>query len=340
MMTRLGYDVTTYHGGVSEQRPEWKAGDYVDLTGEDERSAQFGDDGKVPNFDDATFGEFNRRAIAAIGDHAEPGDLLCIIAGLAQAPIVQAFPHLRACEFGVGYTGVIPSGTFRAFESYAWMHCVYGASGLDQADGRFYDAVIPNYFDPAEFPLRVSDDGYLLYLARCDTWRKGIDVAKAVRDATGVRLVTAGAGPPPEGCDHRGVVGPAERAELLTHCTALIQPTMFLEPFGGSVVEALLCGVPVITTDWGAFPENVDLFDGRRCRTLAQFVRAVEWTQGIGAGITDRARQHMDASRQEMARARWSMDAVGPQFDRWFRQIADLDRDGWYQLDEKVTHGD
>lgn len=332
MMTRLGYDVTTYHAGYAEQRESWQAGDYVCVLDEEQRVAKFGLTGlPVPTFDDSTFWEFNSRTVHEITQRIRPGDLVCIIAGLAQADVVRAFPKNRACEFGVGYVGVLPGATFRAFESYAWMHAVYGNQaaqadgGLANYVGRNYDAVIPNYFDPADFPLRVSDDNYLLYLARCDSWLKGIDTARAVAEASGMRLVTAGAGPAPKGCDHQGIVGPAERAELLTHCTALIQPTAFLEPFGGSVVEALLSGVPVVTTDWGAFPENVDKFDGRRCRTLAQFVRAVEWAKTVATSA--------DIGRQGAAQRRWGMDAVGPQFDRWFRQIADLDRAGWYQLD-------
>lgn len=334
MMTRLGYDVTTYHAGLHEQRDSWHAGEHVCVLDEEQRAERFGDGLPVPTFSDSTFWEFNSRTIHEITQRIEPGDLVCIIAGLAQLPIVQAFPKNRACEFGVGYVGVIPEGTFRAFESYAWMHAVYGSQagpgGLANHVGRNYDAVIPNYFDPADFPLRVSDDGYLLYLARCDSWLKGIDTARAVAETTGMRLVTAGAGPAPKGCDHRGIVGPAERAELLTHCTALIQPTAFLEPFGGSVVEALLSGVPVITTDWGGHVENVeDSRYGYRCRTLREFVDAV-------AAIKDEGTEWDDA-RQAFSQPRWSMDAVGPRFDRWFRQIADLDRAGWYQLDERGT---
>ena len=115
-----------------------------------------------------------------------------------------------------------------------------------------------------------------------------------------------------------------ERAELLAGAWALIQPTMFLEPFGGSVVEAMLSGLPVVTSDWGAFPENVrDGIDGYRCRTLKEFVDAAHTIHELP--ITEEA-------RQADARERWSMEAVGPQYDRWFKRLDTLHEAGWYSV--------
>ena len=50
-------------------------------------------------------------------------------------------------EPGIGYSGIF--SRYRVFESYAWMHYLYGETR--QGDGSWYDAVIPNYFDPTEF---------------------------------------------------------------------------------------------------------------------------------------------------------------------------------------------
>jgi hypothetical protein len=53
-------------------------------------------------------------------------------------------------ELGIGYEGSFAK--YRVFESYAWMHYTYGK--IDQSDnGRFFDCVIPNYFNTEEFPL-------------------------------------------------------------------------------------------------------------------------------------------------------------------------------------------
>jgi glycosyltransferase involved in cell wall biosynthesis len=55
-----------------------------------------------------------------------------------------------------------------------------------------------------------------------------------------------------------GSVGPEERAEVLGRSAALLHPIAFDEPFGLSVVEAMVCGTPVIAFPRGSMAENVD----------------------------------------------------------------------------------
>jgi glycosyltransferase involved in cell wall biosynthesis len=54
-----------------------------------------------------------------------------------------------------------------------------------------------------------------------------------------------------------GAAGPAQRNELLKNAAALLHPINFEEPFGLSVVEAMLCGTPVIAFNKGAMPELI-----------------------------------------------------------------------------------
>jgi glycosyltransferase involved in cell wall biosynthesis len=50
----------------------------------------------------------------------------------------------------------------------------------------------------------------------------------------------------------------AEKVELLGRACAMVFPIRWPEPFGLVMIEAMACGTPVITTNWGAAPELVE----------------------------------------------------------------------------------
>ena len=60
-------------------------------------------------------------------------------------------------EYGIGYNGTFAK--YRVFESYAHMHKIWGAQGGFDPDGKFYDVVIPNYFEPGRLPASVDEGG-------------------------------------------------------------------------------------------------------------------------------------------------------------------------------------
>jgi hypothetical protein len=263
----------------------------------------------------------NARVAAEIREVAQPHDFLCLIAGRCQESIARTVP-LLAVEYGVGYGGVFAD--FCVFESVTWRHTVYGAlaPGADahQANGRFYDAVVPNYFDVSEFPEGKGGAGYA-YVGRLIE-RKGFQIAADVCQLLGEPLIIAGEGTPPAYGEYVGVVGPEERARIMGAADALFVPTLYVEPFGGVAVEAMLCGTPVITTDWGAFSEYVvNGVNGFRCNSLAEFVRAAQEVGGL-----DRGRIRRDAIR------RFSMETVAVQYEDYFHRLTSLWRDGWYEM--------
>jgi glycosyltransferase involved in cell wall biosynthesis len=332
-------DVFVYHSGNGDDKGIHPSR-YIQVFDEEERVRRFSEfENKAPIFDDTTFFEFNSRTIGAIRTNisSEHQNIICLIAGSAHGMIAAAFPSLPSVEFGVGYAGVMPN-TFRCFESYSWMHVVYGSTmGAYQADGRNYDVVIPNYYDVEDFSMQSSnapEGGYMLYLARTEV-RKGVHTAVEVAKATGAKLVVAGNGPrnfnsPGVDIEDVGFVEPEKRRELLAGARALIQPTNFIEPFGGSVIEALLSGVPVLTSDWGAFTETViEGRDGFRCRTLGEYVD--------GWGWTSINQKELSIQRREKAIERFSVDVVGKKYHKWLKKIAELYEPGslgWYKIDK------
>jgi glycosyltransferase involved in cell wall biosynthesis len=326
MMMSLGHEVFLYAGeendaACTELIPCITRAEQDDLFPE-----------MVPEFDSSNpgFKLFNERVVEEVRKREEPKDFLCIIGGSAQAPIAIDLIPMLAVEFGVGYPGVFAQ--HKVFESYAWMHMVYGANNTNPgtADGQFYDAVIPNYFEADAFPEGKGDGDYLLYMGRL-VHRKGVHLAVNAAKLAGKRIILAGGigDVQTKYGEYVGIVGPEERARLMGAATALIAPTIYVEPFGGVTVEAMLTGTPVITTDWGAFPENVEQgVTGYRARTMGEFVWAAKNVGKLDRGYI-----------RERALGLWSMDVVKWQYQDYFERMYTLWEDGFYDKAEREPGG-
>jgi len=266
---------------------------------------------------------FNANALREIAKRAEKKDFLCIMGGRANEMIARALPHLTCVEFGIGYAGTFSK--FRVWESYAWMHSVYGTQEPNHnavaLDGHFFDAVIPSYFEAERFPFREQKSDYFLYMGRLVD-RKGYMIAVDVCKHYNARLVIAGPGTPPDWGEYKGVVEWKERGELMSNARAIFVPTLYIEPFGSVAVEAQLCGTPAITTDWGAFTETVEQGKtGFRCRTLQEFIDAAAKVDALDKKyIRDRALE------------KYSLEAVAQMYQTHFERLMTLWDAGWYQL--------
>lgn len=276
----------------------------------------------------AWWGISNTKAILGIKQRIAPGDFIGIIGGNCQKPIADAFPDNPAVEWGIGYAGVFTN--YRVFESYPHMHYIYGLTGMK--GGNTFDTVIPNYWDPAEFPLGEGNGDYYLYFGRL-VGLKGVDIAVEITRYLGEKLIIAGQGGEmvdgklvtAEGTyegDHIEYVGHADaiqRAKLMGAAKAVFVPTRYVEPFGGVAAEAMMCGTPVITSDWGAFTETViSGVTGFRCRTPAEFAEAAR-----RVGELDRKRI------RDYAVATFGLERCGKLYDAYFRQVHGVFTDDW-----------
>jgi glycosyltransferase involved in cell wall biosynthesis len=167
-------------------------------------------------------------------------------------------------------------------------------------------AVIHHGVDVEAFPFGAGDGGYVLFLGRMSP-DKGVASAIRVARAAGLPLRIAAKmrlaeerayfdqcigpmlGPDVE---FLGEVGSTDRVDLLARAVCLLNPLVWAEPFGMVMVEALVCGTPVVATPHGSVPEIVT--DG-----VTGFVRSEEPELAAAvrrAGELDRTR-----CRQEVA---------------------------------------
>lgn len=322
MMQHYGWEVVEY----SNEGSESTADEHVIMLTEEEYDGLYGNR-KADAFygDDATLGSaghslFEQKLIPALANRLEKEDIICHPFGHAHQKLMEAFPNHHHVETGIGYPTLMPN-SFRIFESYAWMHYHQGKEGRN---GRNYEWVVPNYFDFNDWEPSYEHGNYLAFLGRICSM-KGMDTIKEIAERSPWPIILHGQGDPSPwshpNIEYRGPIHGTERSEFLRNARAALMPTVFTEPFGGSGVEAMLCGTPLIAVDYGAFSETiVDGVTGFRCHTLKDWMDAVEKVGSLS--------RYTVAS---VARDRYSLEACGAKYDKIFKQLNDLWRKGWYE---------
>lgn len=230
--------------------------------------------------------------------------------GLSRAPLVHTL-HIQPDDDAARLWAMTPSAHVTAISGYQW--------------SAFPDLVpagiVHHGVDPDAFALRTEPGDYVCYLGRF-TKGKGPTAAIAAARACGTRLVIAG----PENDYFRdqvaalvdgedvvyvGNVHGAVRDRLLGGASALVYPLQYPEPFGLVMIEAMMCGTPVVAINLGAVPEIVE--DG-----LTGFVVGdpAELSEKLGlAAALDRRRI------RERAVARFSSRRMASDYARLYERI-------------------
>lgn len=276
--------------------------------------------------------EFNQRLALHLDARVQPNDIICLPFGHGHSEaLARTKAKVFTVETGIGYDQVMPE-TFKIFESSAWMHYHYGKAQatLGCNRGSDYDFVIPNYFDLDEWKINTGPGEYVLYFGRiCEA--KGLNIVwELAKRRPDLKFVICGQGNAAPwltlpNIEHRAPVHGDARSELLGRAIAVLCPSRYVEPFGGTGVEAMLCGRPMLASVFGAFSETVGPLSFQ-CRRLFDWLAALEYCEQYTRNEYLRIANY--------ARTKYSMFAIAKLYDRAFKQIHDLTRGGWYATDK------
>ncbi|MBN9618383.1 MAG: glycosyltransferase family 4 protein, partial [Actinobacteria bacterium] len=174
----------------------------------------------------------------------------------AEAPMVTTI-------HGFSGAGILPAYT-RSTSAFV------AISNSDRSPALDYAATVYHGVDLDALPYRPAPGDDLVVFGRVHP-DKGTATAIAIAAAAGRRLVICGivqderyfaeqVEPHIDGerVVFLGSVGPSRRAQVLGDAAVLLHPIDFDEPFGLSVVEAMVCGTPVVAYRRGSMAEVVD----------------------------------------------------------------------------------
>jgi glycosyltransferase involved in cell wall biosynthesis len=134
-------------------------------------------------------------------------------------------------------------------------------------------AWVYNGIDPADYRFRRHKEHYDLFLGRLHRvkgYRWAIEGAKR----THRRLLLAGGWRPSlsRWVRYVGKVGGERKAELLAGARVLWMPALWDEPFGITLIEALVSGTPVLGTRRGSLPEVITPDVGALGETVEELI--------------------------------------------------------------------
>jgi glycosyltransferase involved in cell wall biosynthesis len=194
-------------------------------------------------------------------------DIALPFAELCRKPVV--FTHHDPFNFLVKYKNIFPK-----YRHLNWISMSLAQRKTMPPDTNWVANIYHGLAEDEFTPNYKPDGDYFAYMGRLIK-PKGAHLAIDAAKRAGVKLKIAGKhysgqkdqywqefiAPQVDGkqIEYAGFLGTiAERQGFLGNAKALIVPSMFDEPFGMVIIEALACGAPVIGLRSGAIPELIE----------------------------------------------------------------------------------
>jgi len=185
---------------------------------------------------------------------------LDLLYGFAPVPGTPPVPYIRRLAGNWPSGKIAPPNTLFLSANHAARH-----------GGRCW---VYNGVDPSEFIFRPDKNGFDLFLGRLHSI-KGHRLAIEGTRRLDRRLMIAGGWRPTFPWSrvryHRSVGG-TRKAQLLAAARCLWMPAQWHEPFGLTLIEALVSGTPVIGTHYGSLPEIIRPWVGGLGDSLEELV--------------------------------------------------------------------
>lgn len=276
---------------------------------------------KLSNFNTPLCVEFNKRLRPKLLENyrSTTTDIVCCPLGKTHDEAIKDL-NFVCVETGIGYHNSYLN--YRIFESQNIL-------SFEKTNPNNYFFVIPNYYNILDFTLSLKPQriGFLGRLEKVKGLYVVVEIAKRFPHT---QFVICGQGDPTPFLQtpnmvYKSPIHGTERSDFLGSCYAVLCPSEYIEPFCGVSVEAQLCGTPVISSDHGAFADNIEQFKtGLRCHTLADYCYGVELSM---SGYFDRR------YIRERAVDKFDMYKLAIQYDYTFKSIIDIHKpeiNGWY----------
>ena len=184
--------------------------------------------------------------------------------------------------------------------------------------------VLGGGLDLAHYPFRAAPEGHLGWMGRLAP-EKGLEDAMEAAARAGTPLKIWGAQVdatywqsirqryPDAAASYEGFLPTDPLARALGSCRALIVTPKWVEAFGNVVIEALACGVPVISYRRGGPSEIIQ--EGK-----TGWLVEPDSVEGLVQAIERIDQLDRQACRQQ-AEVDYSLESLGQRFEAWFQSV-------------------